>query len=116
MRRDDERRVAFRQGVRGGPRADDIAIRVAQCLERMGRDFQAKNLELFGEVGFSLLECRWRGRRMPFSDQRTEMPVIHNLAGTLSSLDRAAVHLSRTAPKGEGAVRRSWSSRARSGG
>jgi hypothetical protein len=43
----------------------------------MGRDFQAKNLELFGEVAFSLLECGWRGSRMPFSDQRTEMPVIH---------------------------------------
>src|SRR6267143_7076621 len=65
--------------MRGGPRADDIAIRVAQCLERMRRDFQAKNLELFGEVAFSPPECGWRGSRMAFSDQRAEMPVIHGL-------------------------------------
>jgi len=54
-----------------GTRADDIAIRVAQCRERMGRDLQAKNLELFGEVAFSLPECGWRESRMAFSDQRT---------------------------------------------
>src|SRR6267143_3713810 len=66
--------------MRGGPRADDIAIRVAQCLERMRRDIQAKSLELFGEVAFSPPECGWRGNWMAFSDQRTEMRVIHGAA------------------------------------
>jgi hypothetical protein len=43
-------------------------------------DVQAKSLELFGEVAFGLPECGWRGSRMTFSDQRTEMRVIHGAA------------------------------------